>query len=71
MPFKKTGKNEFKSPSGKKFTKKQVALYYATDGFKDKKDNKKKKGTQDFNKNPMSAFRGKPKAAKKPSGKKR
>jgi hypothetical protein len=29
MPFKKKGKY-YVSPSGKKFTKKQVALYYAT-----------------------------------------
>lgn len=42
MPFKKTGKNTYKSPSGKKYTKKQVAAYYATDGFK-KKPRKKKK----------------------------
>jgi hypothetical protein len=32
MPFKKKGKY-YVSPSGRKFTKKQVALYYAT-GFK-------------------------------------
>ena len=36
MPFKKVG-NIYKSPSGRKFTKKQVAMYYATDGFKKKK----------------------------------
>lgn len=35
MPFKKV-KGKYKSPSGKTFTKKQVALYYATDGFKKK-----------------------------------
>jgi len=33
MPFKKIGPNKYKSPSGRKFTKKQVKLYYATDGF--------------------------------------
>lgn len=33
MPFKKIGKNKYKSPSGRIFTKKQVALYYATKGF--------------------------------------
>ncbi len=33
MPFKKIGPNKYKSPSGRKWTKKQVALYYATDGF--------------------------------------
>lgn len=35
MPFKKFG-NKYKSPSGRTFTKKQVALYYATGGFKKK-----------------------------------
>jgi hypothetical protein len=34
MPFKKTGRNTYRSPSGRTFTKKQVALYYATGGFK-------------------------------------
>jgi len=38
MPFSKVqlGKNKgkYKSPSGRVFTKKQVALYYATEGFK-------------------------------------
>ena len=45
MPFKKTGKNKYVSPSGKKFSKKQVALYYATDGFKKtpRKSTKRKK----------------------------
>lgn len=33
MPFKKTGKDEYRSPSGKKYTGKQVKAYYATDGF--------------------------------------
>jgi hypothetical protein len=32
MPFKKIGKI-YKSPSGKKYTKKQVKAYYATKGF--------------------------------------
>lgn len=36
MPFRKVGRNKYKSPSGRTFTKKQVALYYATDGFKKK-----------------------------------
>ena len=40
MPFTKVGKDKYKSPSGRTFTKKQVQLYYATDGFK-KKRNKK------------------------------
>ncbi len=34
MPFKKVGPNKYKSPSGKKFTAKQVKAYYATGGFK-------------------------------------
>jgi len=41
MPFKKVNKGKCKgkyvSPSGKCFTKKQVALYYATDGTLKKK----------------------------------
>ena len=36
MPFHKTGKNTYRSSSGRKFTKSQVALYYATGGFKRK-----------------------------------
>lgn len=34
VPFKKEGRNRYRSPSGKTFTKKQVNLYYATNGFK-------------------------------------
>ncbi len=34
MPFKKVGKNKYRSPSGRTFTKKQISLYYATEGFK-------------------------------------
>lgn len=37
MPFKKQKNGKYKSPSGRTFTKKQVKLYYATDGFKDMK----------------------------------
>lgn len=36
MPFKKVGRNSYRSPSGRKFTKRQVAAYYATKGFKRK-----------------------------------
>lgn len=32
MPFKKVGPNKYVSPSGRKFTKKQVNFYYATGG---------------------------------------
>lgn len=42
MPFKKVGK-KYKSPSGKTFTKKQVKLYYATEGFKKKPKKRKSK----------------------------
>ena len=41
MPFKKVGPNEYTSPSGRRFTKKQVSMYYATDGFT-KKPNKRR-----------------------------
>jgi uncharacterized protein YaiI (UPF0178 family) len=45
MPFTKIKrgkkKGKYRGPSGKIFTKKQVALYYATKGFK-KKPRKKK-----------------------------
>jgi hypothetical protein len=44
MPFKKVSKNSYKSPSGRKFTKKQVGAYYATGGFKKKPAVVKKKG---------------------------
>jgi uncharacterized protein YaiI (UPF0178 family) len=43
MPFKKTGKNSYKSPSGREYTKKQVQAYYATDGFKKPVRKSKKK----------------------------
>lgn len=40
MPFTKitsgTDKGKYKSPSGRKWTKKQVVAYYTTDGFKKK-----------------------------------
>jgi hypothetical protein len=37
MPFAKVGPDKYVSPSGREFTKKQVEMYYATDGFqKDK-----------------------------------
>ena len=37
MPFTKQRDGKYKSPSGRTFTKKQVALYYATDGFQKSK----------------------------------
>lgn len=42
MPFKKVGRNKFKSPSGRTFTKKQVALYHAGNGFPKKAGTKKR-----------------------------
>jgi hypothetical protein len=41
VPFKKTGKDKYTSPSGKKFTKKQVKMYYATEGFTKKPNTRK------------------------------
>jgi len=43
MRFKKVGKNKYVSPSGRKWTKKQVRLYYATGGFKRKPRRKKRR----------------------------
>lgn len=43
MPFKKVGKNKYKSPSGRTFTKKQVTMYYATKGFTQNMPGKKGK----------------------------
>ena len=45
MPFKRRDRFYY-SPSGRKFTKKQVAMYYATKGFKKGliRGKKKKKG---------------------------
>jgi hypothetical protein len=37
MPFKKTKGGKYKSNSGRLYTKKQLAMYYATNGFKNKK----------------------------------
>ena len=43
MPFKKVTSNDYVSPSGRHFTKKQVAAYYAPNGFKRKPKKRKKK----------------------------
>lgn len=43
MPFKKVGPNKYRSPSGRKFTKKQVIAYYATGGFKRKVRRKRRR----------------------------
>ena len=40
LVVKKIGKNKCKSPSGRTFTEAQVKLYYATDGFKNKRPKK-------------------------------
>jgi len=42
MPFKKVGKH-FVSPTGRKFTKKQVAMYYANNGEFPKGQKKRRK----------------------------
>jgi len=42
MPFRKVGKNKYKSPSGRTYTAKQVRAYYATNGFKRKPRKRKK-----------------------------
>ena len=42
MPFKKVGRNKYKSPSGRTFTKKQVNLYHAGNGFPKKSGRKKR-----------------------------
>jgi len=42
MPFKKVSGGKYKGPSGRKFTKKQVRLYYARGGTFKAKDKKKK-----------------------------
>lgn len=34
MPFKKIGRNKYRSPSGRTYTAKQVRYYYASGGFK-------------------------------------
>ena len=33
MPFRRVGKGKYKSPSGRKYTAKQVRAYYATKGW--------------------------------------
>jgi hypothetical protein len=43
VPFHKTKGGKYKSPSGREFTKKQVALYHANNGFPKKGKKKKKK----------------------------
>ncbi len=43
MPFKKIGKNKYKSISGRIFTEKQVKMYYATSGFQKSKIKLRKK----------------------------
>lgn len=43
MPFTPIGNGKFKSPSGRTYNAKQVALYYATEGFKPSKLKKMKR----------------------------
>jgi len=42
MPFRKVGKNKYKSPSGRTYNARQVRAYYATNGFKRKPRKRKK-----------------------------
>jgi hypothetical protein len=44
MPFKNIGRGKYRSPSGRIYTKKQVAMYYANDGFPSKPKKRKRKG---------------------------
>jgi len=41
-PFKKTSKGKYKSPSGRKYTGKQVKLYHARNGFPKGKSRRRK-----------------------------
>lgn len=52
MPFEKVGKDKYKSPSGRTFTKKQVALYYANGGKFPGEDNAKLMGQ------PFKSYKG-------------
>ena len=51
MPFRKVDTNKYVSPSGRTFTRKQVELYYATDGFKNMKKKAGKKAEKQKNMN--------------------
>ena len=46
MPFKKVGRNKYKSPSGRTWTERQMKAYYATDGFTKGKTKAKKRKTK-------------------------
>jgi len=41
MPFRKTARGKYKSPSGRVYTARQVRAYYATGGWKRKPRKKK------------------------------
>jgi hypothetical protein len=45
MPFKKLDKNKYVSPSGRKWTAKQVRMYYATNGTMRKNAKRKERKT--------------------------
>jgi hypothetical protein len=36
MPFRRTAKNTYRSPTGRKYTARQVRAYYATSGWRRK-----------------------------------
>lgn len=44
MPFKKVKNNDYVSPSGKHWTKKQVVAYHASNGFKNKRGKTLRRG---------------------------
>jgi hypothetical protein len=44
MPFDRIGRNKYRSPSGRVYTKKQVRAYYATGGFSRKPRATRKSG---------------------------
>ena len=46
MPFTKLGKNKYRSPSGKTWTKKQVIAYYASNGSFSKARSQKGKSSK-------------------------
>jgi hypothetical protein len=44
MPFVKTGRNRYRSPSGRRYTARQVRAYYATSGWRRKPRKVRKHG---------------------------
>lgn len=46
MPFEKEGQDSYRSPSGRKYTGKQVRMYHANDGFPGRKGRKGKRSAR-------------------------